>query len=80
MGGRGRESTARMDFNVTMQSEAFDRFKSETRGEVLVPSDPRYDDTRKVWNAMIDRRPAKILTGRTALGRHAISIPLSLLP
>ena len=49
-----------MNSTVHMQSKAFDRFKSETRGEVLVPSDPRYDETRQIWNAMIDRRPALI--------------------
>ena len=59
--GRGGESTARMDSTVNMQSEAFDRFMSETRGDVLLPADPRYDDARKVWNAMIDRRPAMIV-------------------
>jgi len=30
------------------------------RGEVLGPSDEAYDDVRKIWNGMIDRRPAVI--------------------
>ncbi|MBN9508514.1 MAG: FAD-binding oxidoreductase [Alphaproteobacteria bacterium] len=30
------------------------------RGETLGPSDPGYDAARKVWNGMVDRRPALI--------------------
>ncbi|HET9887522.1 MAG TPA: FAD-binding protein, partial [bacterium] len=28
------------------------------RGPVLAPGDPGYEDSRTVWNAMIDRKPA----------------------
>src|SRR4051794_11777572 len=34
--------------------------RSKFRGEVLEPGDPGYDDARKVYNAMIDKRPAII--------------------
>jgi FAD/FMN-containing dehydrogenase len=34
--------------------------RSKLRGEVLEPGDPGYDDARKVYNAMIDKRPAII--------------------
>jgi FAD/FMN-containing dehydrogenase len=34
------------------------------RGELLRPDDPGYDDARKIWNGMIDKRPA--LIGRCA--------------
>ena len=35
-------------------------FKSALRGEVIVPGDAHYNDARKVYNGMIDRRPRLI--------------------
>jgi len=35
-------------------------FKASLRGELIRPSDKGYDAARKVYNAMIDRRPAMI--------------------
>ena len=32
-------------------------FKSSLRGELIQPSDPGYQEARKVYNAMIDKRP-----------------------
>jgi FAD/FMN-containing dehydrogenase len=34
--------------------------KRQLRGVLLVPADPQYDTARKVWNGMIDKRPALI--------------------
>ncbi|MEM7224537.1 MAG: FAD-binding oxidoreductase [Pseudomonadota bacterium] len=34
--------------------------RGELRGELLVPGDSGYEETRVIWNAMIDRRPALI--------------------
>ncbi len=35
-------------------------FKAILRGELLCPTDQGYDQARKVWNGMIDKRPALI--------------------
>ena len=35
-------------------------FKAGLRGELIEPGDPRYDEARRVYNAMIDRRPRLI--------------------
>src|SRR5438045_96411 len=46
--------------SVTIPPEALQAFKSAFKGAVLGPDDAAYDETRKIWNAMIDRRPALI--------------------
>ena len=35
--------------------------KSEFRGQIIKPGDSNYDESRKIWNAMIDRKPALIV-------------------
>ena len=42
-------------------SEAIGRFKGAIKGRVLTPDDPDYEQSRQIWNAMIDRRPAVIV-------------------
>ena len=37
-----------------------DSLKSEFRGELLTPGSDGYDAARRLWNGMIDRRPAVI--------------------
>jgi len=39
---------------------AIQELKQRFHGAILVPGDPTYDTARKVWNGMIDRRPALI--------------------
>jgi FAD/FMN-containing dehydrogenase len=44
-----------------MQNEAaVAAFRASLRGELIEPGDPSYDAARKVYNAMIDRRPRLI--------------------
>jgi FAD/FMN-containing dehydrogenase len=37
------------------------RLRENVRGVVFRPSDDGYDDARKIWNGMIDRRPGVIV-------------------
>jgi FAD/FMN-containing dehydrogenase len=37
------------------------RFQDGLRGEVLLPRSEAYENARRIWNAMIDRRPALIV-------------------
>ena len=37
-----------------------DGFKASLHGPLLRPGEAGYDDARKIWNGMIDRRPALI--------------------
>ncbi|HEY6511817.1 MAG TPA: FAD-binding oxidoreductase [Burkholderiaceae bacterium] len=46
---------------VDVAADAVQAFKAGFKGPVLTPDDPAYEDTRKVWNAMIDRRPGLIV-------------------
>jgi len=41
-------------------AEAIDQLKSAFRGELIQPTDGTYDAARKVYNAMIDKRPKLI--------------------
>lgn len=41
-------------------ADDIDEFRLILRGALLLPDDEGYDDARRVWNAMIDRRPAMI--------------------
>ena len=45
---------------TTIQIAPFDELTTALRGELITPDDPRYDDVRAVYNAMIDKRPAAI--------------------
>src|SRR6516225_10357299 len=45
---------------VMLHETAIATFKSELRGELIEPDDARYDMARRVYNAMIDRKPRLI--------------------
>src|SRR5213593_2040035 len=45
----------------TMGSSAIDALRARVRGEVVTPQDGAYDEARKVYNGMIDKRPAAVV-------------------
>ncbi len=47
--------------SVHLQSEELEQFRAGLRGTLIQPLDDSYDDARKVYNAMHDRRPALII-------------------
>lgn len=46
--------------SAQLSAEDLQAFKSAFKGAVLTADDPAYEETRKIWNAMIDRRPGLI--------------------
>jgi FAD/FMN-containing dehydrogenase len=45
---------------MQLQQATVDEFRTQLHGDVLLPDAEGYDDSRQIWNAMIDRRPALI--------------------
>ena len=43
-----------------VDQSAVEKFKDSLRGDLLRPGEAGYDEARKVWNGMIDKRPALI--------------------
>ena len=55
--------TDRGVFTVTgasIEEAVIEAFKARLRGQLLRPGDDAYDEARKLWNGMFDRRPALI--------------------
>ena len=48
------------DREIDLKQNTLDGLKMRLRGPVLVPGDAGYDESRTVWNAMIDRKPALV--------------------
>lgn len=52
--------TAKDDL-ISLQEKAIRNLKKEIQGEILIPTDPDYYQSRMVWNGMIDKYPAVIV-------------------
>src|SRR4029453_11640244 len=51
-----------------------DALRAAMSGTVLTPQDAGYDEARRIWNAMIDKRPAIIARCATATDvQHAVA-------
>jgi len=50
----------------TMNESRVQELRAKLRGELITPTDLTYETARRVYNAMIDRRPALIVRCRDA--------------
>jgi FAD/FMN-containing dehydrogenase len=46
---------------VTVTESPLSRFRSSFAGEVIAPDETGYDEARRVWSALFDRRPALVV-------------------
>lgn len=54
------EIRTRAGDKTTLDASTVTGFAANLRGKLLLPQSPGYDDARKIWNGMIDRKPALI--------------------
>jgi FAD/FMN-containing dehydrogenase len=55
-----------VDASATLPAQALDQLRRSFGGDVITPADRSYDDARRLWNALHDRRPAVIVRPRNA--------------
>ena len=51
---------------LNLHASRIDELRTGFGGEVLLPRDVAYESARRIWNAMIDKRPALIARCATA--------------
>jgi len=60
------EVVTRTGSTSAVELAAVEALDNEIRGTILLPATPGYDEVRRIWNGMIDRRPAIIVRCRGA--------------
>jgi FAD/FMN-containing dehydrogenase len=58
--------TVREETDVTIDDDAIARLRSTIQGRILTAVDDEYDEARRVWNGMIDKRPILIVQAASA--------------
>jgi FAD/FMN-containing dehydrogenase len=61
------------DAPTTPRATGLDQLRRSIRGEVIAPDDAGYDDARRLWNAVHDRRPA-VIARPTSAGEVATAV------
>jgi FAD/FMN-containing dehydrogenase len=51
---------------MQLDPETIAQLRQAHRGDLIPPGDPRYEEGRRVWNALIDRHPALIARPRSS--------------
>ena len=55
------EATTLAGSATVLRKDALDRFAKQLEGRLLLPADKGYEEARRIYNGMIDRRPAMIV-------------------
>ena len=70
---------------MTISADDLTGFRQRHRGDLITPEDARYEEARRVWNAMIDRRPAVMARPRSAADviacvqfAHRLKLPIAI--
>src|SRR5215471_18171677 len=61
---------------MMLSEETTASLRSDMRGELIEPSDARYNEARKVYNGMIDRRPRVIARCADVADEHELVIAI----